>query len=289
MSFGGASKLQSNGLDTKLASVVAERIKSALGRTYEFLDSSRWASAHDKGLAHVRLIGAVEWLLGLVAFTREAMDDRFAVLREQRARIGFVDWITQPAGAAHITVPDYLVAAAVVGWQDEGPDMESLREAVRIVEAWRASQGGLEPVLSDLPRDGGWQRLLAAKFVREFVCRAALGDWEGVAMLHAAGFRYLDAMTSPSAAGLLIVYCVRLAELVRGPSDTAEARCRDSLRQCMHSWRLSVAADDVWDTSLTLLYLCAWTFEHAIGHRSPSVRSVGETLLGMAADAGASD
>lgn len=285
MSAGEAVAFHPGRLGPKLAAVLTSRIKSALGRTYEFLDANRWASAHENGLAHVRLIGAVEWLLGLVAFTQKPMDEEFALLREQRARIGFVDWTSQPASAAHITVPDYFVAAAVADWRDGGPNQADLKEAVRIAEAWRASQGGLEKVLADVPRDGGWQRLLAIKFAREFVCRASLGDWAGIAALHAAGFRYLDETANPSAAGLLIVCCVRLAELAERPSEGGEARCRDALQRCVHSWRMSVAADQVWDASMNLLYLCFWVFEHAVSHRDPSVAEVGQALLGTTADA----
>lgn len=283
MSTGDAVAFHPGRLGPKLAAVLTSRIKSALGRTYEFLDANRWASAHEKGLAHVRLIGAVEWLLGLVAFTQKPMGEEFAVLREQRARIGFVDWTCQPASAAHITVPDYFVAAAVADWRDSGPNQADLKEAVRVAEAWRASQGGLEQVLADVPRDGGWQRLLATKFAREFVCRTALGDWAGIAVLHAVGFRYLDEMANPSAAGLLIVCCVRLAEWTQSPSDEGEARCRDALQRCVHSWRMSVAADEVWDASLTLLYLCIWAFERTENQRRATVLIVGEVLLGKTA------
>lgn len=282
MSLGRAFVFESSQLAKKLAVAVPVRQQAAAGRAFEFLDKARWSSAHDRGLAHVRLIGAMEWLLGLVVLTQKPLDDDFAVLREQRARIGFVDWTTQPTSAAHITVPDFFVAAAVVGCRDVGPDTSSLREAVRIAESWRAGLGGLEQVLADVPRDGGWQRLLATKFAREFVCRTALGDWEGSAALHAAGFRYLDEMANSSAAGLLIVYCVRLAQLARSPSEEGEARCRDALQRCVHPWWMSVAGDEVWDTSLTLLYLCIWAFERTVNNRSATVLDIGRALLGNA-------
>lgn len=285
MSAGEAVAFHPGRLGPKLAAVLTARIKAALGRTYEFLDANRWASAHEKGLAHVRLIGAVDWLLGLVAFTQKPMDEEFAVLREQRARIGFVDWTAQPASAAHITVPDYFVAAAVADWRDDGPNQAYLKEAVRIAEAWRASEGGLERVLADVPRDGGWQRLLATKFAREFVCRAVLGDWAGIAALHAAGFRYLDETANPSATGLLIGYSIRLAELTQSPSEEGQVRCRDALQRCVHSWRMSLAADEVWDASLTLLYLCVWSFERVMNDRRVSALNVGAVLLGDAASA----
>jgi hypothetical protein len=90
-------------------------------------------------------------------------------------------------------------------------------------------------------------------------------------------------MANPSAAGLLIVCCVRLAEWTQSPSEEGEARCRDALQRCVHSWRMSVVADEVWDASLTLLYLCIWAFERTASQRRATVLFAGEVLLGKTA------
>lgn len=196
--------------------------------------------------------------------------------------LGELDPATQSYETAHILVPRFFIAAAVLRWADEGRvAIEPIDVAARVTTDWRSAQGGLQAAIDAVPRSGGWQRMLAIDFSLEFVCQALRGEWGWIVEVHRNGFSFVDKGKKFSAHGLLISFCVRLAEIGRSSEPTKDmvAGCREALNRCGRSWADSVIADEPWDAPLTLLYLCVYVFEVVVNNRHPTVIDVNFALL----------
>lgn len=257
-------------LARKFPDALSERRRAVARQTEDFLDRDYWAFAHAKGLGYVRLITAVDRLLtyALVEKPTDLIDEA-ALLSEQRAIVGGVDWTMKPAGTAHITVANFYTAAAVIPWaRDEAVDRDALSETLRIGEEWRARQGGLLAVLDGIGQGGGWQRTRALTFARDFVCHAMLGDWAWLDEVYRVGFGHLDGAAQPSASGLLVRFCASLARTMQIPLNAAPGDARKALEQCAYSWATAIVRGEPWDTPLILLYLAVAAHEHWMSKRS---------------------
>lgn len=282
MASDNAFVLNPGRLAGKFPNALSERRRAVARQTEDFLDRDYWASAQMKGMGYVRLITAVDWLLTFALVERPAdLDSEAALLAEQHAMIGDVDWTTEPAGTAHITVANFHTAAAVIPWAlGESLDRDALSEAVRIGEEWRAQEGGLQAVLDGIGQGGGWQRTRTLTFARDFVCHAVLGDWAWADEVYRTGFAFLDGLAQPSASALLIRFCAFLARAMQTPLDAAREDAREALQQCAYSWATAIVRGEPWDAPLTLLYLAVAAYECWIGKRSVEVLSVARALRG---------
>jgi len=261
---------------------LSQRRRAVARQTEDFLDRNYWASAHAKGLGYVRLITAMDWLLTYALVEKPtALVGEAELLAEQCAVIGGVDWTTEPAGTAHITVANFYAAAAVVPWaRGEAMNRDALNEAVHIGEEWRVRQGGLRSVLDGIGQEGGWQRTRALTFARDFVCRALLGDWAWLDEVYRVGFGYLDGAARPSASGLLVRFSASLARAMQRPPNATAGDVREALQQCAYSWATAIVRREPWDAPLLLLYLAVAAYERWIGKRNVEVLGVARALRG---------
>lgn len=244
-------------LASKFPVALSQRRRAVSRQTEDFLDRGYWASAHEKGLGYVRLITAVDWLLTYALVEQPTNPaSEVALLAEQRAIVGNVDWTTEPAGTAHITVAKFYAAAAVIPWaRGETVNQDALNEAVHIGEAWRAQQGGLRSLLDGIGQEGGWQRTRALTFARDFVCHAVLGNWAWLDEAYRVGFGHLDGAAQPSASGLLVRFSASLARAMQMPPNTPSGDVREALQQCAYSWATAIVRGEPWDAPLTRMAL----------------------------------
>lgn len=282
MASDGPFVLELRRLSATFPAALSQRRRAVARQTEDFLDRDYWASAHAKGLGYVRLIAAVDWLLTYALVEQPAdLAGEAKLLAEQRTVIGDVDWTTEPAGTAHITVANFYAAAAVVPWaRGEAVNQEALNEAVRIGEEWRVQQGGLRSVLDGIGQEGGWQRTRALTFARDFVCHALLGDWAWLDEVYRVGFGYLDGAAQPSASGLLVRFSASLARAMQMPPNATSGDVREALQQCAYSWATAIVRGEPWDAPLTLLYLAVAAYERWMGKRNVEVLGVARALRG---------
>ena len=203
-------------------------------------------------------------------------------LHFQLTAVGDFDLAAHTYETAHIILPRFFVASAVLRWADVGRvEIAPINVAALVFSDWRSAHGGLQAVVNSVPRSGGWQRLLAIDFSMDFVCQALRGEWDWITEVHRIGFSFIKRGMALSAHGLLISFCVCLAEIGRSPQHTKEmvAGCREALNRCGRSWVDSVIADEPWDAPLSLLFLCVYAYEVVVNNRYPSVADVNFALL----------
>lgn len=238
------------------------------------------------GVGYSELVDAVDWLFRFACITRQTfLDEEVGFLRAQLDVIG-TDVEPNPENeTSYINVPRFYLAAAALHWASgESLPMPMVDAAAHTRDQWRTRQGGVQAAVDAVPRNGGWERLLAMHFVADFLINAVRGDWSWITGIHERAFTYLDAMEAPSVPGLLIRFCVLLADFGRSESraDGDSDAARQALNRCVRSWADATINGEPWDTSMTFLVLAVLAFERVVNGAEPSLPAVFRAVLGPA-------
>ena len=254
------------------------------------LNPDNWVSTDALGVGYSELVDAVDWLFRFACITRQtALDEEVGFLRAQLDVIGTNIEPEPENETSYVNVPRFYLAAAALHWASgESLPVPLVDAATHARDQWRTRQGGVQAAVDAVPRNGGWERLLAIHFVADFLIYAIRGDWSWITGMHERAFTYLDAMEAPSVPGLLIRFCGLLADCYR--SDAAGEACPDAARQalnrCVRSWADAIIKGEPWDASMTFLVLAVLAFERAVNGAEPSMPDVVRALVGPAFDKG---
>ncbi len=254
------------------------------------LNPDNWVSAHALGVGYSELVDAVDWLFRFACITRQtALDEEVGFLRAQLDVIGTNIEPEPENETSYVNVPRFYLAAAALHWAS-GDSLPAplVDAAAHARDQWRTRQGGVQAAVDAVPRNGGWERLLAIHFVADFLIHAIRGDWSWITGMHERAFTYLDAMEAPSVPGLLIRFCVLLAHCCRNETagDGRSDAARQALNRCVRSWADAIIKGEPWDASMTFLVLAVLAFERAVNGAEPSMPDVVRALVGPAFDKG---